>query len=199
MSFGISALVLPVTMALIAILIFSPLPHYQAYFSSPGCPANISTVSGLYPINIVYLLYLLRQFASSETFVMEDHCIEKLGLSWDFLICLYVIFLLIFLLVIGCYNCRIPSSYKQEGELAILTALISLFLVATYFSVGLALSIGRTTHSRIESYMTYASGFQWLYPSFLLTIIYLPKVSEIFYAETLINTAAHTRLLLLRG
>ena len=79
--------------------------------------------------------------------------------------------------MLGCFNCRIPSHYKQEGELAILTSFISLILFVIYYVLGLSLTRGFQSTSKISNHMPLVVGAIWLYASFILTVLYLPKVS----------------------
>ena len=113
-----------------------------------------------------------------DSILVEDHCIERLAFSWDVLISIFIFFLFISILMLGWFNCRLSSHYKKEGELAILTGIISLVLFVSYYLIAIGVSSGYTTSSRIENHMPYTIGSLWIYNSFILTVLYLSKVSH---------------------
>lgn len=114
-----------------------------------------------------------------DTILIEDHCIERLAFHWDILISIFIFFLFISIAMLGSFNSRLSSHYKKEGELAILTGIISLVLFASYYFIAISISSGYTTSSKIENHMPYSVGSLWLYNSFILTVLYLSKVIHI--------------------
>ena len=116
-----------------------------------------------------------------DTFIIEDHCIENLAFHWDGLIACYIFIIFIGITILGCFNCRIPSHYQKEGQLAIFTGSISLILFFTFYAIALFFTNGNQEPARIQSYMPYLTGSLWLYASFILTVLYVPKVSGSYY------------------
>jgi gamma-aminobutyric acid type B receptor len=157
---GILLFTAPVVLALIVIFSANHYKKYQVDFLS-SCP-NIT-------------------MTDVDTFIIEDHCIENLAFHWDGLIACYIFIIFIGITILGCFNCRIPSHYQKEGQLAIFTGSISLILFFTFYAVALFFTNGNQEPARIQSYMPYLTGSLWLYASFILTVLYVPKVSGSYY------------------
>jgi hypothetical protein len=152
---GILLFTAPAVLMLIAIFSAS---HFKAesYYFLSSCP-NIT-------------------ITDVDTFIVEEHCIELIGLHWDGLVASYTFIIFIGITILGCFNCKIPSPYQIEGQLAIFTGSISLILFFTFYAVALFFTNGNQEPARIQSHMPFATGFQWLYTSFILTALYFPKV-----------------------
>ena len=111
-----------------------------------------------------------------ETSLTEDHCIESLTFGWDAVIPLYFLFLLIMIIYLGSFNCRIAWHYKGEGELAILTGTVSLMLCLFNYAIGLIASNGYTEAGMIKNNLRYNIPILLAYFSFILTALYGSKV-----------------------
>lgn len=101
---------------------------------------------------------------------------------------LYTVFGIVFILGLGCYNCRNIQSqyYKQEGGIAILVTSLYIFLTVIYLIMVTIQFNGWENFARIENLMPYLSSLFWIYPSFVLTVLYLPKVNECIIIMSLI-------------
>lgn len=123
-----------------------------------------------------HLILFSFQSSALDTNLIEDHCIESLAFRGDGLIAGYILLVFIGIVILGCFNCRITSHYKKEGELAILTGILSLILFGFFYLLAIVFSNGYTDVSRIKNHMPYVTGAIWLYSSFILTVLYLSKV-----------------------
>ena len=126
---------------------------------------------------IIFIIIIIIQAETLDTALIEDHCIEMIAFKWDVTISIFIFFLFISVVMLGTFNCRLPSPYKKEGELAILTGIISLLLFVFYYLIAISISSGYTSSSMIVNHMPYTVGSLWLYNTFILTVLYLPKVS----------------------
>ncbi|XP_019855931.1 PREDICTED: uncharacterized protein LOC109584583 [Amphimedon queenslandica] len=156
---GIGVTSAPVIVALTVIQLIKPLEVHQASFKNYHCPG--------FPDNI-------------EASLVEDHCIVSLTLRWDALILFYIIFLLIIIIFLGSFNCRIPGHFKNEGELAILAGAMTLLLFIVYMAITLVLSNGNPESIMIKDQLAYAGGFVLAYNSFILFALYGSKAILLF-------------------
>ncbi|XP_019855508.1 PREDICTED: gamma-aminobutyric acid type B receptor subunit 1-like isoform X1 [Amphimedon queenslandica] len=153
---GIGLISAPFIVLLILIQLIRPLEVRQASFKT-HCPG--------YPNN-------------TETSLIEDHCIELLQFGWDVLIFSYMVFLLIIIIILGSFNCRIKGHFNKEGELAILAGAMTLLLYPLY--VGVAVALQWSDAGDIEFVMSQYQMFCTVtfilaYNSFFLAVLYGSK------------------------
>ncbi|XP_019862127.1 PREDICTED: uncharacterized protein LOC105315548 [Amphimedon queenslandica] len=157
----------PVIIILILIHLFKPLKVYQVSFPDHNCPG--------YPDNI-------------ESSLIEDHCIEASSFGWGAAIPVYFVILLIMIIYLGSWNCRITRHYKSEGELAILTATVSIMIYIFNYGISLIATYGYTEAGMIKFILRYSIGTLFVYFSFILAALYGFKVVQL-----LRDKKAHSR------
>lgn len=114
-----------------------------------------------------------------DTFVIEDQCIEKIGSQhgWNFYIIIYLFFIWTSIIVLGTINCHsISSHFSNEGELAYVVGMLSMFIFSIYYFILPDLH-NVPEQLSIVNQMGHSFGVPFVYYTVILTVLYGSKVS----------------------
>ncbi|XP_019855938.1 PREDICTED: gamma-aminobutyric acid type B receptor subunit 1-like isoform X2 [Amphimedon queenslandica] len=112
-----------------------------------------------------------------DTSVIEDQCIEKIGArdGWNFYIIIYLFFIWTSIIVLGTINCHsISSHFSNEGELAYVVGMMSIFIFSIYYFILPDLH-NVPKNLSIVNQMNHSFGVPFVYYTVILSVLYGSK------------------------